>query len=357
MLTPVSTYRQSSSGGRGRRSSCNVINSKLLLLLLLLASALSPSSAILNIANTLYRHSNELEQFERYEKFTSGTDFKALLDKWNNCMNAVSINANRLGCREQVRDELAKISTFMSNPLIAAFAREEDKARPGFYAPDCEYALDFGQSAASTSKFFDENHGNYFVFNIRARNCKSESKTGGKDALQQYRGGASFEIHASNVFHAVSCEVKDKFDDSYEVLCPLSKTLNNHHNSHMSDLHQVKVANHHMHPHEGASEHHQQKAGSNCSCFALSIILDFEHYDAFSELYYQRPQLNNIILDDDHVCVCNNGTTTISQKEDNSQGSAHFKTLILDETTTSASSASSDNNNHYNSDILVNRNT
>ena len=93
----------------------------------------------------------------------------------------------------------------------------------------------------------------------------------------------------------VKCEVEDNFDDSYEAFCPLSKTLNAYHNSHLNQAvvqNNAKVVSHHTHK-------MSRQDVSPCSCFALSITLDYEHFDAFSEFdyNYRRPALNHIVVD------------------------------------------------------------
>lgn len=292
----------------------------LLLLILLLVAVYNSNvmvTAVLNIAHPLNRHSNELKQFERYESLLGNDELmKTYLTKWNDCINSVSNNVKNTGCRETISESLKKETSLLENPLIAKFVRDTDSNDVGYYLPDCKYKVDF-ELTSHDLLYNDEDHSNYFIFNVRAHSCK----TSYFESNSKFKGGASFDIHASNIFHMVNCEVEDNFDDSYEVFCPLSKTLNTHHNSHLNQAvvqNNAKVANHHTHK-------TTTRDISPCSCFALSIILDYEHFDAFSEFDYNygRPALNHIIIDDDDMCVCNNGTVTQSNSDSNA--SINFK--------------------------------
>jgi hypothetical protein len=172
------------------------------------------------------------------------------------------------------------------------------------FTPDCNYNLDFDIAVTRNIRPHDHTdhhvegqlHSNYFAFIIRKSTCKSDDKV-----LSQtmFRGGSSFFIIASNYFHQVVCQVRDNFDDSYFVYCPLSTTPS------------------------ATNPKHASRSANNLPCAHLIVILDYEHFDAFNEMYAHMPPMEYRVFDDKSLCL--NHSVLNSTRFDNDQ-STHSRT-------------------------------
>ena len=109
----------------------------------------------------------------------------------------------------------------------------------------------------------------FLAFTIQTGQCKS-------DDVLSVKGGASFEVSLASQVSVVGCATEDLFTGDYNVLCPLHSHL------------------HHQRPHGARSL--QAKSTGSPHIFKLSITLDFEHYDAFSDVYATSHLLDLLLI-------------------------------------------------------------
>lgn len=230
-------------------------------------------STFASISRGLLRHSNELEQYLRYEQIvTEFNESSSMLSEWLDCVNLISQNFKNAACSEKLNQKC--MSNLKSNS-ISQFVRVPNPTRVRRYLPDCTYDVNLDEiTRENILDPTNANNGKYFQFTINQKSCNSSSIL-----LDTIKGGASFTIHASNVYHLVSCSVRDTFDGSYEVLCSLPRV-----------------------PSINGREFHRVHSSGMADCFYLTISLDFEHFDAFSEAYGYYLPIDYHIVNNQKIC-------------------------------------------------------
>jgi hypothetical protein len=132
--------------------------------------------------------------------------------------------------------------------------------------PSCRYSIDQIHSSSSS-----------FMSSVQLKITQSHCQ----DDFTQLSGGSSFYILAEGLFQLM-CSIADHFDNSYSVVCPhIPFFLQNDHPT----LETLRNAQ---------------------GCMYITIILDYEHYDAFSEFgtyagQYYKP-LEIFLLNREEFC-------------------------------------------------------
>ena len=146
----------------------------------------------------------------------------------------------------------------------------------------------------------------YFTFEIVQANCTAE----------WYKGGSSFEITATGDVQKL-CSVKDNFDNTYMVTCNMR--LLNHllvgKGNEWSARQRQRYLTEVMPPLEPsitAERRESTSMGFRSTCTNITIRLDFEHFDAFSEraAYYERQFAPLQIVIADNVPLCPEAAST-----------------------------------------------
>lgn len=114
-------------------------------------------------------------------------------------------------------------------------------------------------------------------------------------------GGSSFEIVMENELSFVSCGVIDNFDNTYDVNCtiPLAAATTSNHTNKRSGRGDHEQIN-------GLSDSVDISNGSNHNkspmCFNVTVILDYEHYSAFTDSKLTPVKLRHHILNEGFIC-------------------------------------------------------
>ena len=204
---------------------------------------------------------NALAQYNRYVNITSKFNSKATWKLWTDCINELSRNGgSNDGCTSQGIEEMRK--RMASNEL------HNEKVRSKKLKPDCKYHIVLGgrviEGGGNNTETLYPIHVHpgtpFFTFDIKTGECKSAG-------VLSLKGGASFEIKLISKYNVVSCASEDTFKGEYKVVCPL-------HPAHLS-------------PHSNDNRRRLQgiNPAGGYHTLQLSVTLDFEHYDAFSDVY------------------------------------------------------------------------
>ena len=138
-----------------------------------------------------------------------------------------------------------------------------------FEGNDCQYSIvESGQSST-----YDVELGHLVKFSISQSQCYSKCKIS---------GGSSFDIIAKNDKFKASCGIIDGFNNMYDVTCHLPA--------------------HHLDEH------------SNSRCMNVTVVLDYEHYDAFGMESDYHLVLSNMIVKDKIFCSTLDKKTTLKDK-------------------------------------------
>ena len=216
---------------------------------------------------------NDLNQFQQYLSLTSFMDEKRMFDIWTDCQNKLSQSyARNWRCIEAQISSISKLNgTFHWNRHAVESGGKV--TRP--LVPDCEYSV-------KETYHIDSNAA--FTFQIYQHNCGFEDS----NAL----GGSSFQVVAHSGHSVAYCKVLDLFNNSYNVLCPnveceARKILSKNPKSALrlsKDPYHVKT------------------------CLNISIIVDYEHFDAFSETKSSHPPMRHLITNFTRFCKPNNSS-------------------------------------------------
>ncbi len=183
-------------------------------------------------------YGNEYQQYLKYIGYTSVLNSDENWRLWTDCINKVSVNFRNSGCTDEVKRVLMDRNRG-NKRLPSLFKDEQLRALP--MQMDCEY--DF----VGVENAFAKNH--IFSFKILQRSCKSDSSS-----TSSIKGGSSFEIKASSAYHSIACASIDHFNNNYTIHCPFFEL--------------------------------------GVTTYNLSIMLDFEHYDAFSDFFAPTAFIN-----------------------------------------------------------------
>ena len=132
--------------------------------------------------------------------------------------------------------------------------------------------------------------------------------SGGRGVLVS--GGASFDAFVSGAY-LESCQVFDRFDATYDVYCPLSQHNHLHAETETetTTTTTVSAAAALLQGNKGGHEEIKNGGGRQQVevCALVSIVLDYEQFDAFSErgaLYEkQYMPLRHVLVDDVKYCI------------------------------------------------------
>ena len=211
-------------------------------------------SVLANVLNNI--DYNDYNQLKKYIGLTN-LDEKALFDEWTNCQNLLSQNYGRnWRCVPHQSERIAEMpGTFKWPRQVTSDSK---------LSIDCEYTI------SDKNIIGDSN----FRFYIEQKNCKFNSSI----------GGSSFQISGVSKRAVSPCSIQDHFNGTYEIIClnvecQARKILSqNHHTA-------FKIA-----------------GDSSQSCLNLTVILDYEHFDAFSETKSSEPPLRHIITNSSYTC-------------------------------------------------------
>ena len=234
---------------------------------------IAPIACFLSVCTSLvHNNRNELSQFQRYLELTKYLDEKTLFSEWINCQNLLSQNYGR-------NWRCAVHQTERIREMNGSFFWERKPDKDNFIAVDCQYTL-------TSDIFMIEGK---LGFNILQHDCN----------FNGILGGSSFEITAyySNII--VSCYSVDHFNSSYTVLCPFRK------NGDIPRRHLQGVYFPDVHTSGVAVDVNEISNGSFCAHF--SILLDYEHFDAYSETKSNSPPLRHILATNVKKCSMSDG--------------------------------------------------
>ena len=186
---------------------------------------------------------NELAQFERYVSIAekhSVINSSELYETYRACEEAYSIH-NLKNCQETIRKQQLETRLPLWKPK-----RNPDVWKR--YERDCEYAISASSNCSHS-------------FQINQSACKSE--------FSLSLGGSAFEISASSSELLALCRVHDNFDNSYDVRC----------------------------------EAPYREGGRSTECLNVTIILESEHFDAYSDISDDIYAPLDVILNHDNMCI------------------------------------------------------
>ena len=178
----------------------------------------------------LFVFGNELEQASRFYELTTKFNTTQYFSDIHTC--------HTLQCIKHVN------SIHGENSRIWQF---EDESTPSTSKQSCQYKIENIRITQASEK------ANVIGFNIIQHNCRSDAS---------FKGGSSFEIFAQNGYILGNCGVLDNFDNTYNVKCILPELLRANQWFALSTV-----------PRPVESP-----------CVSMTIILMYEHYDAYSDL-------------------------------------------------------------------------
>jgi hypothetical protein len=261
---------------------------------------------------------NALAQYEHYvTNLTSQFSSKATWKLWTDCINVISRNGGSNDvCTVPSIEEMGKRMAAVD--LHNSRVRDKNAKKA-----DCTYRIvldghriDVGGNISQTMYAVHvQPSASFLTFTIQTAQCKSE------DVLS-VKGGASFEVILTSQVDVTGCITEDAFTGDYHVMCPL------HHNLHRQRPH--------------AARHLQEvKPTGSSHTFKLSITLDFEHYDAFSDVYASShlldiPLFRGSLLVHRHGIAPKSATaqrdTVLNALNDNIRSSSHvYGQWVLDQ--------------------------
>lgn len=194
-----------------------------------------------------------LDVYNRYEELTKDLSSNELLLLWNDCINKVSNDFRAMSCSADVKEKV--IANSNKNPMSLHDNRIRilDPTFPNKMLPDCEYSISFMNG--DPTPMIGDNDDHKLLFTIHEAHCNSSVYFNTTDSLP--KGGASFEVLGWNDLHQIACDVQDLFNSSYLVVCDTSLYKSLYYN--------------------------------------VSIILDYEHYDAYSDIYGTYTPMNKVL--------------------------------------------------------------
>ena len=199
-------------------------------------------------------HDGHLLQYEHYLNLT-----KSIIDNDKYIFETDECNSNRsqlfLAKKQRCINDVHK--NYYSLSVVSL-----PRAFEGQHSKNCDYS-------AQNFKY----HGGCLLFNIDQFNCHHSNK--------EVNGGSSFDILVRFRETLTVCDVYDHFNNTYVVTCSLEENIEN------LQIH----------------------------CMHVSIVLNYEYFDAYSENAINIESLHEIILDDYKVCT---------RKELSSSASSYF---------------------------------
>ena len=231
-----------------------------------------------NLDTSLYEK-NDLEQLYHYLSLTSGMDEKSMFDIWTDCQNKLSQSYSRnWRCIQTQVDRTAKMNgTFTWSRHRVSMGKDNK-----ILVPDCTYNV-------SETYHLDNNFA--FTFQIHQYNC------GMKTTNPNTLGGSSFQITAHSGHSVAYCKVLDLFNNTYNVLCPNVEC----------EARKILSKNYKSALRLSKDPYHSR------TCLNITIILDYEHFDAFSETKSSEPPMRHMLTNFTRFCKPNNSTCHYSQ--------------------------------------------
>jgi hypothetical protein len=216
------------------------------------------SNSPFQLVDSIYLHSYEYLQYEKFRAF-SPFDHKEFFHLADGCENGKK--EKMFQCSSNVFSRIQQ-----SNPDANGNPHWNRTDSIINQKPSCRYSIDQIHSSSSS-----------FMSSIQLKITRSHCQ----DGFTQLPGGSSFYILAEGLFQLM-CTITDHFDNSYSVVCPhIPFFLQNDHPT-LETLRNTQ------------------------GCMHITIILDYEHYDAFSEFgsYSGQvyPQLEVFLLNREKYC-------------------------------------------------------
>ena len=228
-------------------------------------------------------HGNEAEQYEHYLNLTAGVNNKDTWKLWTDCINEISRNGgSNDACTNQCKEKMRE--RMKDEHLHDERIRSGKKVKP-----DCNYDIVIGDSRIEGMSNATQTMYNlhvpvgapFITFTIATGACKSDEYLQGL----QHAGGANFGITLASHYDLVSCVTEDRFHGMYLVACPMHPLDKAHARAATSTM-----LSHKHHGNGGGSgklARHLQEASPTAGghLFTLTVTLDFEHFDAFSDVF------------------------------------------------------------------------
>ena len=227
------------------------------LLVLFISSFLpSQSSAAHDSEETSFPFSNDYQQYQKYRAFSSfqNSDLFPLADR---CENGKK--EKMFQCASSVYASLKE-----KNPEIYARPHWNRTDSQTQKKPSCSYEI---------NQLHASDHLSAIQLQIKQFDCR--------DSFTSLLGGSSFYILAEGLFQ-LTCTIQDNFDNTYHAICP-----------HLPDFLQD-------------DPEHKELLRKTDGCLLVTAILDYEHYDAFSEYGayagQEFPPLEHYLLNQSSFC-------------------------------------------------------
>jgi len=210
---------------------------------------------------SLYNFGNELEQFLRYIEIIQRAG-KASVNLTSEMMHDYDINMDKYLQEERFfyeyryDDLFRKYSTRLANETMQTMPSlwlrttiPMAKGTATKYEQDCNYRL-LNETLAIK---YIETEGNFYLhFMLEQYNCRHGlAWSASPNAQDLFRGGSSFSIRWETQHSLSACSTIDHFNNSYSIYCPYRPSHNT--------FHEVPTP----------------------ECGHLSVVLQFEHFDAF----------------------------------------------------------------------------
>lgn len=233
-------------------------------------------------------HGNEWEQYERYLNLTAAMNSQETWSLWTDCVNELSRNGgSNDACTERCRERMKQ--RMKAHPLHNDKIRSKHQGKP-----DCNYDIIIGDhrieggsnsSMQSPVTLHVPNGAPFVTFNVIVGTCRSD------DILteSEHIGGASFDITLASHYDLVSCVTEDRFHGTYLVVCPIHP-LEKAHERANKGTRITSQGNRGQIKGQGEAAVVRRRVlevspTANSHLFTLTITLDFEHFDAFSDVF------------------------------------------------------------------------
>lgn len=230
-----------------------------------------------------YSYGNEYEQAHRLFNLTTKFDAADYFNDYNSCSDGKCQAGINAWHRKNAR---------LWNP---SYNQSEFDKR---LAVDCSYHIQFDHAVNQILPLQFPLSAEVTVYHFTL--VQSGCSTG---ETVSFHGGSTFDITAQTAFSAVACTTRDSFDNQYSISCSVSKVAFAESSHSMidkrrlsgidgksdsdSDLHgHSHIHDHpHAHPHNHTHDHGHSPTGDLTSyCFSLTIVLNYEHFDGYSEV-------------------------------------------------------------------------
>ena len=203
--------------------------------------------------------SNDLEQLQRYLSLTYLNE-NELFHDWTDCQNLLSRSyARNWKCAPAVSEKISD----MNGTFFKWNRRSGGDHKP--LLPDCQYEVSATHTYTSQGAF---------RFLIHQHEC----------GFSQVLGGSSFQVISHLGHSQTHCAVHDFFNGTYGVSCPNVEC----------EARRVLSRNN-----QTASKLARE---SPLICLNATVILDYEHFDAFSETKSSEPPMRLIISNVTSFC-------------------------------------------------------